>query len=272
MYSFKTLMTYLSDKRRKRTYWNIGLGLILFFLFVYFWPQFKAVSYPVVQPLVRWYGNTKVFASIVPSFITTYVTTHRELFARNVALEKEIERLENTVAEKDAMFRELALTVEGGNADSPTSVVVLYPLMEDKTKLYSTTVLSKGYKDGIEKGALVYVRGMQIACEIVEVYDKTSLCELISRGGRSTEGVTGTSTLTLSLIGVGGGDYVADLPKGTQVREGEKVYLRSNQAYVMGTIVRVTDDEQATGIRVYVRGAYNPAASSVFYINTPHAD
>ena len=67
-----------------------------------------------------------------------------------------------------------------------------------------------------------------------------------------------------------GGDFTADLPKGTPITQGETVYLRSNQVFVLGTVVSVQDDDQATGMRIFVRGAYNPADSSVFYMNTAY--
>lgn len=248
----------------------MGLGLIAFTLFIYFWPAFKSTVYPALEPTVTTYGGSKVFARMVPTFVSTYFTTHKDLYDRNVQLEKEIERLENKVAEQDALIRESGF-VHDASVSANASVIALYPLMEDKTKLYSTIILSKGYKDGIQKDALVFVRGMQPACQIIEVYDKTSLCELFSKSGRVTEAVTGSSTLTLSLTGNGGGDFIAELPKGTEISPGENVYLRSNPAYVLGTVVLVKDDDQATGVRVYVRGAYNPVTSSVFYMNATYA-
>lgn len=183
----------------------------------------------------------------------------------NKSLELEIEKLENSLAEKDAIIRESVLMQEGKDANS-SPVLVMYPVAEDITKLYSTILLSKGYKDGIEKGSLVYIRGMQPVCEIIEVYDKTSLCELLSRGNRTTEGVTSSSTITLSLVGEGGGSFVASIPKDMNVIVGESVYLRSNPTYMLGTVVMVKEDDQATGAKIYVRGAYNPVTSSVFYL------
>jgi cell shape-determining protein MreC len=143
----------------------------------------------------------------------------------------------------------------------------MYPIAEDISKLYSTILLSKGYRDGIEKGGLVYVRGSYAVCDIVEVYDKTSLCELLSKGQRSIEGVTSSSTITLSLLGAGGGNFTAEVPRGTQVGIGEKVFLRSDESYGLGTVVDVKDEEQVTGAKIYIKGEYNPVTSSIFYMD-----
>lgn len=245
--------------------------MFAFALFIYFWPQFRSVVYPVVEPFVRGYGGTKGIISFLPDSFVTYFSSRKELADRSRELEMTIERLENTLAEKESVIRERELLASVTVPEAVSRTVVMYPIAEDMTRLYSTIVLSKGYRDGIEKNGLVYVRGLQPVCEIVEVYERTSLCELYSKGDRVTEGVTGSSSIAISLVGVGGGSFVAEVPKGTQVVSGEPVYLRSDQTFTLGTIVTVLEDEQSTGAKVYVRGAYNPVTSSVFYMNIRHA-
>lgn len=262
-------MKYLSDRSKsKNRYLNIVLGFIAFTLFIYYWPTFRAIIYPIVEPVMRGYGSTKSVIDVMPSFIATYLTSHKTLAEANRNLETNVERLENQLAEREAFIREQLLIQGPGSAHSAGAVVVLYPIAEDVTKLYSTLLLSKGYKDSIQKGSIVYVRGMQPVCEIIEVYDKTSLCELFSKGNRVTEAVTSSSTITLSLVGEGGGNFTASIPKGMAVEVGENVYLRSDPTYTLGTVVTVKEDEQATGAKIYVKGAYNPVTSSVFYIST----
>lgn len=264
-------MTYLSGRARtRRKYLNMLLGAVAFGLFVYFWPQFKAVAYPLVEPLVRGYGGAKGIAQLMPENITTYFGSRSRLLHENKNLLLEVERLENENALLQSVTREQAL-LTGTQTSNRPAPLVLYPIAQDVTKLYSTLLLSKGYRDGMTKGELVYVRGRQPVCDIVEVYDKTSLCELFSRGGRMTEGVTSSSSVTLTLSGEGGGNFIAEVPKGTVVQIGEEVYLRSDPSFRLGTVVTIKEDEQSTGAKLYVRGAYNPVTSSVFYLDVRYA-
>jgi cell shape-determining protein MreC len=264
-------MTYRSGRLRKsRIYLNAALGIVAFSLFVYFWPQFRAEAYPLIEPLVRGYGVSKAVSAALPEAVSTYFSSHASLAGRNRELETDVEHLENVIAEKEALLREMNLLSRDVDEEAQVSVIVLYPIAEDISKLYSTILLSKGYKEGIENGSLVYVRGRQSVCEIVEVYDRTSLCELLSRGDRITEGVTGSSSITLSMSGEGGGNFLAEAPTGSKVEPGEDVYLRGNPSFKLGTIVSIVRDEQSTGSRIYVRGAYNPVTSSVFYIDREH--
>lgn len=261
-------MTYRSGRPKKtQKHINVALGLVAFLLFIYFWSEFRSVAYPVVEPLIRGYGGTKSGVKVMPEFISSYFSGRHELVQRNNQLELDIERLENTVAEREAFIREQQLLKDVSDIGSNTSAIVMYPVAEDRTKLYSTILLSKGFKDGIEKESLVYIRGLQPVCHIIEVYDHTSLCELFSKGGVETEGVTSSSSISLVLTGKGGGSFVAEIPKDTSVLVGEDVYLRSNPAYKIGTIISIQEDKQATGAVVYVRGAYNPVSSSVYYLN-----
>jgi cell shape-determining protein MreC len=260
-------MRYLSDRSKtRRRYINFALGFVAFILFVYYWPAIRTVAYPFAEPVMRGYGSTKNAVTIVPGFVSTYFTTHNRLSDRNSELEMEIERLENQLAEKDATLREEELLLGGEGQNQTSRVVMMYPIAEDVTRLYSTLLLSKGYREGVERASVVYVRGQQAVCEIVEVYDRTSLCELLSKGDRITEAVTSSSTVTLNLSGVGGGNFIAESPKGTNVLVGETVYLRSDQSFTLGIVVAVKEDEQSTGAKIYIRGAYNPIKSSVFYL------
>ncbi|MEZ0208648.1 MAG: hypothetical protein ACAH17_00520 [Candidatus Paceibacterota bacterium] len=269
MFSYKTQMTYLSGRARSRKkYTQVILGVIAFALFIYFWPAIRSVVHPVVEPVFRGYSSSKGALSLLPSSISTYFTSHKALASQNAELELTIERLENALAQKDALIRS-AQDVQGGGVTA-TPIVVLYPIAEDKTHLYSTVLLSKGYKDGLEKGGLVYIRGMQPVCDIVEVYTTTSLCELLSKSGRTTEAVTASSALALDLEGQGGGNFIADMPKIGSLVVGESVYLRSNPSFIVGTVVAIKSDDQATEAKVYIRGAYNPATSHVFYMTSKY--
>lgn len=269
MFSYKIQMTYLSGRSRTRKkYTYILSGLAAFAVFIYFWPSVRSFIFPVIEPLASGYKSAKTATSILPAAVSTYFTSRAALAQKNADLENSIERLENQLAQKDALMREGDNLREAGSSTAP--VIVLYPIAEDITKLYSAILLSHGYKDGLVQGGLVYIRGMQPVCEIVEVYTSTSLCELLSKGGRVTEGVT-QGGVTLSLSGQGGGNFITDLPRASNVLVGENVYLRSNPSYKLGTVVSVKGDEQGGTEKAYIRGTYNPITSQVFYLNLKYA-
>lgn len=263
-------MTYLSDKAKKKKLFTTYVPFIGFVVVVaLFWPMVKKYTYPIIEPAVVTYGGTKNSLLFFPEFFKTYFTSHQALVAHDRELEQEVEKLENELAESKAIVRESGLdSKDASSSDSLSaskSIIVAYPLMQDSTKVYSTIILSKGFKGGVDVGDAVTLRGNQIVCAIREVYALTSLCQLLSASGVVTEGVTSSSTITLTLVGRGG-HYLADIARDTSVTAGEVVYLRSNPKMVLGTVKTVMNNNQDTSWHVFVEGAYNPVTSSLFYV------
>jgi cell shape-determining protein MreC len=261
-------MTYLSGKaQKKRDYIKYALFTSVFLIIVIFWPMVRKYTYTALEPVVIRYGITKDSFVIFPEFFSTYLTSHKTLAEKNRNLELAVERLENALADKDAVLREhsleAALLISATTSDK--SPLVMYPFMQDVSKIYSTIVLSKGFKDGVDIGNTVYVRGNQAACTIKEVYNSSSLCLLLTSSGVVTEGVTSSSSITLSLVGRGG-HYLADIPRDTPVTVGEVIYMRSNPRIILGTVQEVANNNQDTSWHVFVEGAYNPVTSSIFYV------
>ena len=87
--------------------------------------------------------------------------------------------------------------------------------------------------------------------------------------GEVIDGVTVSSTtpISLALKGLGGGSFVADVPRDTSVTVGSVVALKGNQTMILGTVTSIIHDDQASSWFVFVRGAYNPMTSNVFYIS-----
>lgn len=262
-------MTYLSGKAQKRkTYTRYAIFGVVFLVIVFLWPFVKKQFYTTLEPAVVGYGNTKQSFTVFPEFFTTYLTSHRDLVAKQKALETTIEDLENRLAEKDAELRESFFwndTATSTEESIKKPLLVMYPLVQDVTKLYSTVILSKGFKDGVTVGVTVYMRGYQAVCTVKEVYAASSLCVLLTASNNVTEGVTSSSSINIALTGRGG-YFLANVARDTPITVGEKVYLRSNQKMILGVVKQVTNNNQDTSWHVFVESVYNPLTSSVFYV------
>ncbi len=258
-------MTYLSGKaKKKKNYIRYSIYIVLFVSIVSFWVPTRKYIYSIIEPVVGNYGTIKQSFTFFPEFFHTYIVSRRTLVAREKDLESQIENLQNIVAEKDARLREYtAISFSEGGDSAP---ILAYPIMQDFTKVYSTVLLSKGFKDGVTVGAIVSLQGNQVVCTIREVYKSSSQCLLLTSSSVVTEGVTSSSSITLSLTGRGG-HFLANIERETPVSVGEIVYLRSNPKFVIGTVKQVANNNQDTSWHVFVEGAYNPVTSSIFYVH-----
>ncbi len=260
-------MTYLSDrKRNKRKYWYYSIFFIVCASIIYFWPVFRTHIYPYTEGATVSYGETKGWFSNTFAQVYSYFSSRNSLLEKNKTLSLTIERLENQLADKDAHLKESIMLHESGTVHEE-STLVMYPIMQDVTHVYSNIILSKGFRDGIVEHGLVYIRGRQAVCSITEVYNRTSLCTLFSASNQKVEGVTASSSLTLYLQGAGGGSYIAEVPRDSIIEIGDTIYLKSNQTMILGTIIDIARDDQLSSWYVYVRGVYNPLTSNVFYMN-----
>jgi cell shape-determining protein MreC len=261
-------MTYLSDKSRKekRFRWKVvffGLLLVL----CASWPTSRLKLYPYAEHiLVAFHGVYQGVVSL-PRTLHEYITSRDVYEARIALLEARTEELENRLMFGSIPGERTATSTQ--TAVHTTDSVVLYSLAEDISSLYQSVILSLGFKDNIQEGSVVYLRGRQAVCTIHEVHASTSLCKLLAYQGNVVEGVVihDTETESLSLVGDGGGNYVVTLPKETHVTRGDTVLYKADQTMVLGTIADVQNDGQDVFVRVYVRGAYNPVTATRFYVD-----
>jgi cell shape-determining protein MreC len=261
------MISPLGKTRKRKSAPAYSIGFVVFFSIVFFWVIVQRTTYTFLEPGIIRVAHIRDSLSLFPDFFHTYITSHKKLVAREKELEVTIEHLENTVAEKDFLLRQYAIydEVSQSNGSRRTPPIIMYPLMKDITSLYSTILLSKGFKDGVISNDIVYVRGNQAVCSIQVVYSSSSRCLLYTSSGVITEGVTSSSSITLSLVGRGG-HFIADVIRDTPVFVGEKVLLRSDQSVILGTVTQVANNNQDTSWHIIVDGAYNPIRSSVFYV------
>jgi hypothetical protein len=250
-------MTYLSDKKRTRGYKVYGTFFILLFFLAFFWPTIRKFTYTYIESPILIYGSTRSGIVSIPYNVATYFGSKSKLQAENEALMINVERLENELAKKSS---------PQVPSDAGKTALELYPALRDLTGMYSTVVLSKGFKDGIEENDLAYLRGRQPVCVIAEVHDRTSVCKLLAASGNEIEGVTPAGE-TLFLKGNGGGSFIASVPRDSQVFVGDIISLKSDPTMALGTLVSINKDSQATSWEVYVRGNYNPVTSNIFFID-----
>ena len=244
-----------------------GVMVTFFLCVIIFWPVVRKHTFTTIEPAIVKGSSIKQSFAIFPEFFGTYFTSHESLVTEQKALKSHIEELENKVAENEAILKEYR-NKEASASSSVRDInpLVMYPLMQDITKLYSTILLSKGYKNGVDVGNTVYIRGNQAVCVISEVYTSSALCSLFTSSGVSIEGVTSSSSITLTLVGRGG-HFLADIVRDTPVSVGEKVYMRSNPKMTLGIVKAVINNSQDTSGHVFVEGMYNPMTSSSFYVN-----
>lgn len=263
-------MTYLSDKNKSKKRVARLVGTVAILAVISFgWVEIRETLFPVAEPV--FVSSHSVLKTVLdaPFNLIGYFRSQAGYRNHILSLENRTEELENEIAslkaEKVALGEVDATLKSDGIKENSKSTITFYPLAEDITKLYSTLVLSKGFKDGIKEDTMIYLRGRQPACVIEKVHAATSICKLLSAAGNNVEGVTFSTKENINLVGLGGGSFLASVPKGSNFVIGEDIMYRADQSLKLGQIVDIKDDPQDVSVKVYVLGAYNPVTSSLFY-------
>lgn len=254
-------MTYRSVNKKPGAYKKYIILGVIALLISFFWPSVKSGVYAVIEPLLVSEKDTSK-----SSFFGVYFSSKKALSDENALLLQKVEELETSLAEKDALIRiwsEVSSSSVFSFSQKPP--IPAFPIIKDRTGMYGTVLLSKGFRDGVEVGNKVYVRGAEVVCVIEEVSQKTSLCKLLTAHGMRTEAVTASSSIVLTLQGRGG-HYLADVVRDTPISVGEKVYLQEDQMLSVGTISEIYNNNQDTSWRVFIESAHNPTSASVFYV------
>lgn len=205
----------------------------------------------------------------VPRFIQTFFSSHLQREQTIKDLEQRVELLENENQLYASRVRELTPLTEvqatSTKGEHFLATITMSSLAQDYTRLYATVIFNKGFRDDVEVGDTVFLRGRVAVCSVTEVYARSSVCSLFTAYGKTTEGVTASSSVVLTLLGRGG-HYIASVPRDTPVAVGEQVFLRDDQSFALGNVVDVIHNNQDTAWHVFVKSDYNPVSSSLFYI------
>ncbi|MEN9881536.1 MAG: hypothetical protein RLZZ308_719 [Candidatus Parcubacteria bacterium] len=260
-------MTYRSVNKRNTTTIRYGVYTLIFGLVVFFWPSIRPTIYRVLEPVTVRFFEVGGGLIIFPDFINTYFTSHTASALKIEELTRTVELLENEVQQKESIIRELSYT----SPDIATSTytrqhrLTMSSLAEDYTTLYGSILFTKGFKDGIVSGDLVYLRGRNIVCRIKDVYAKSSSCVPYTSHGSSVDGVTSSSSVNLTLSGRGG-YYLASVVRDAPITLGEEVLLREDQSFVLGRVIDIINNNQDTSWHIFVKSDFNPVSASLFYV------
>ena len=260
-------MTYLSDREKNK---KRNIKLFIFFIFlivgIFSWQKTQRYLYPYFEPALFVFDNTKSVITFLPKNIVSFFKSKAYYVNHINELEENIERLENTVALYEGELVENSIKIQNHEEEFGAASIVAHPLIHDIGSIYSTVILSKGYRDGVDEGMIVYIRGMQPVGYISKIHDKTSEMFLFSSPKNKLEGVIGDEVI-LQLVGIGGGNFIANIPRDIDLNIGDSVYYRSNIKMKLGVISDIKNEEQDVFKRVYIRGAYNPIKSNNFFID-----
>jgi cell shape-determining protein MreC len=132
-------------------------------------------------------------------------------------------------------------------------LLLAYVLAAPNFSPYDTLVIDTGVDTGIFPGARVMIDGGFVIGTVSEVLPTSAVVELFSSPGVVKQVIVGSSRIPAVAHGIGGGDYRIELPKNTDITEGDEVRIQGTAADYLGVVERMIIDEKSGITTLYLR-------------------
>lgn len=203
----------------------------------------------------------KPFTKITSVITTPFRFAHTN-FLNKQSLQQENQELRDKISELET--RELSyvaledsyktLLEEFNRSERQTDDVVATVLYRPPYSPYDTLIIDAG-RGIVEEGELVLSSGIPLGY-VRDVHAFTSVVELLSMPGRQTSVFISTTT-EATLVGEGGGQFSALLPKNVEIEEGDIITLANNPTQAIASIERVLASDADSFQKIYTRLPFN---------------
>lgn len=180
--------------------------VICFALLFYFWPSVRPVLYKVIEPIsssLITFANKNVFTNNLFVYFKNKSELEQGLAETKAELEEANNKNNMLRVEIDEILTKLSMT-SSGRIDSVAALAV----GNIDGQMYKTALLNKGFRDGVEVGAIVYTSNMNVVGRVSEVFNRTCKVDLSSKEGNEVSGILESTGEVLKLTGIGSGSYV----------------------------------------------------------------
>ncbi len=224
-------------KRKERQFFLMGLtAFILLVSFFYIKPQiFSESSHLVAGPVWRMFGEIQESVSSPLSFFIA----KRDLIKENEDLKKKIGRMQPYSFDKDVLIIENRELREALGMRPSEDALLSRVLLRPPRAPYDILIIDGGRERGFSVGDRVFFGESVLLGEIEQVYGKTARVLLYSSAGREVDVFIDDQEELLTAKGRGGGKFLLEVPRRTNVTEGDYLLRIDDRLSLLGEVVDV---------------------------------
>jgi cell shape-determining protein MreC len=230
----------------------------------------------LIVVLVLFFGGNIIYKIVSPVLVTTlgvslgpsgsgptifsFFNNQNDLLAENDQLKKEIVELKLRLKSDDLAKQELLdLQVITGRFKEQGKPVVAKVFRRPPYLPFDTFLVDVGSETSaeLEMNDKVLVGNSVLLGEVVQIMDEVSKIKMYSSPGITLGVLIGPNKVPVNAVGVGGGNFTAELPRGTQINKGDKVIYQALDTYLLGVVGSVDNDPRKTLQTVYISSPVN---------------
>ena len=217
---------------------NLFLSVIsiIFFIIIFSFSWTRNILFSVGSPLWIMKNDTISFFTSNVGFLSS----KENLLNENSLLKNQIKLKEEDYALFDLLKKEnedLKNILNRKTADQNflLSSILVKPFLSP----YDTLIIDVGSSNAVEVGDKVIVDGNIFIGYISEVHDNTSKVVLYSSAGEKIKILIGVNNIEKEAEGLGGGNFKAEMPRESDIKEGDPITMPSISTNIFGVVEKI---------------------------------
>jgi cell shape-determining protein MreC len=185
--------------------------------------------------------------------VDTLITANATLEQENAVLTAKVADLENVL----------------GNEAPNVPGVLAGVLARPPETAYDTLIVAAGTNDGISSGDVAYATSGLPVGVVTAVSSNAARVTLLSASSEVTDAWVGSARLPITLLGAGGGAFLAQALRSASTSPGDLVYVSGPGALPIGKVAAVSGDPSSPFITLEISGVVD--IFSLPYVLIEHA-
>lgn len=160
----------------------------------------------------------------------------QELLQRNQALEEQLQSMQLAVLDRNLLREENRELKEMLRRVDEEEVVLARVLTKPNRSVYDTLIIDAGTEHGVVVGDHVLAGDRVVIGEVARVFGKSAVVSLFSSPGQQFDVEVGTTGISETAEGRGGGNFAVNVPRDVAVTVGDTIVAPGISDEIFGTV------------------------------------
>lgn len=262
----KMIYRQKSKKKSKRVF--VVLAVIVLFVVV---SSFLISKVPeTLSNTVRFVGTpfwqAEIFISNHTHFISNFFRSRNAVVTENDALKSELDLYREQMLDYETLKSEHAkLLAEYGREGTQNKIIATVLVRPPQTP-FDTLILDVGSNEGVALEDVVYSVGGVILGTVTDVSAHNSNVTLFSRTNLMTPAIFERSNLSISIRGLGGGSFEAQVPQESDIVKDDILIMPTLVPSPVGVVSLVESSVKSAFKRVLIQSPTNISYTRFVFI------
>ena len=203
--------------------------------------------------------------------IGTHLASKQELEAENAELRKKLDEYHANILGLESLLQEnYELTQAVYGEEGISTITTARILAKPPESAYDTILIDRGEKSGVKEGDLLFVRERAYLGRVMQVGASSAQARLASSPNVETQALILPANIHLTVSGLGGGAFHAELPIDIDINAGDSIVTRG----AFPRVIAVVEDVSARPSDSFqtIRAVSPVNISGVSWVSVQHTD